>query len=158
MKFKSLIIISSLLIILAALLNTKAVALTEGGGGGSFGGGGGGAGGLSPGTVGAAIGIAKAVAGAIKANCGMGGGPSNFGGRIKKMCKCKDRGVIIKIGGPRGGNFYFGKGSILYLFGSLKKGSWTLGLAGGTKTCFDVLEHPRPMSGKVIRPIGTSMF
>lgn len=134
--------------------NSRVLALVAGGGEIA----GGGAGVIGGGGVTIAITVARALAGAIKANCGMGGGPSNFGGRIKKACKCKDEGIILKIGGPRGGNYYFGKGSIVYLFGALKPGAWALGQAGGTKTCFDLLKKPRPMSGKMIKIIGTSMF
>lgn len=137
--------------------NSRVLALVAGGGGTSgFGGAGGGGVGSIAGNAGVYIAAAQAALGAIKANCGMAGGPSSFGGRIKKACKCKDGGIILTIGGPRGGNYYFGKGSILYLFGALKPGLWVLGQAGGTKVCFDLLKKPRPMSGKTIRPIGTS--
>ena len=137
----------------------KTSALSEVGGAGGIGGGGTAASGAGAASgVGTAAVAAQTAVAMFQTNCGMGGGPTNFGGRVKVVCSCKGGGMILKIGPPKGGNYYFGPGSIAYMFGPPKPGVWTLGFAGGIKVCYDFQKKSRPMSGRHIRIVGTSLY
>ena len=79
-----------------------------------------------------------------------------FGGRILKVITC-DEGLLITIGWPRGGEFMFTAGSILYAWYQIyRPGPWALGIALPIFEACTIDGEPIG-GGLIMHKVGTSL-